>query len=210
MRQPRDVDVTRSGDPRRGRVEEDAILQGSSEPTTSDVDEYSIKAARSDLIQGAFAEHAGKLTGFAYAMTRDRDSADDLVQEAFLRLVKEIAAGRTPDNIAAWLFRVCSNLALSRGRRATIAQRFLNRSRAPVDEQPADVETLRRETSAVLLAGLATVPTDARAALLMAAEGFSGREIATAIGRSEMATRTMMFRAREKLRVYLVREGVHS
>ena len=210
MRQPRDVDVTRSGDPRRGRVEEDAILQGSSEPTTSDVDEYSIKAARSDLIQGAFAEHAGKLTGFAYAMTRDRDSADDLVQEAFLRLVKEIAAGRTPDNIAAWLFRVCSNLALSRGRRATIAQRFLNRSKAPVDEQPADVETIRRETSAVLLAGLATVPTDARAALLMAAEGFSGREIATAIGRSEMATRTMMFRAREKLRVYLVREGVHS
>ena len=210
MRQPRDVDVTRSGDPRRGRVEEDAILQGSSEPTTSDVDEYSIKAAHSDLIQGAFAEHAGKLTGFAYAMTRDRDSADDLVQEAFLRLVKEIAAGRTPDNIAAWLFRVCSNLALSRGRRATIAQRFLNRSKAPVDEQPADVETLRRETSAVLLAGLATVPTDARAALLMAAEGFSGREIATAIGRSEMATRTMMFRAREKLRVYLVREGVHS
>jgi len=210
MRQPRDVDVTRSGHPRRGRVEEDAILQGSSEPTTSDVDEYSIKAARSDLIQGAFAEHAGKLTGFAYAMTRDRDSADDLVQESFLRLVKEIAAGRTPDNIAAWLFRVCSNLALSRGRRATIAQRFLNRSKAPVDEQPADVETIRRETSAVLLAGLATVPTDARAALLMAAEGFSGREIATAIGRSEMATRTMMFRAREKLRVYLVREGVHS
>jgi DNA-directed RNA polymerase specialized sigma24 family protein len=44
----------------------------------------------------------------------------------------------------------------------------------------------------------------------MAAQGFSGREIAEAIGRSEMATRTMMFRAREKLRVLLVREGVHS
>jgi DNA-directed RNA polymerase specialized sigma24 family protein len=69
---------------------------------------------------------------------------------------------------------------------------------------------LRRETNSALLAALATVPSDARAALLMAAQGFSGREIAEAIGRSEMATRTMMFRAREKLRVYLVREGVHS
>jgi RNA polymerase sigma-70 factor (ECF subfamily) len=191
-------------------VGEDSILQGSSEPTTSEVDEFTASAARSDVVHRAFEEHAGKLTGFAYAMTRDRDIADDLVQESFLRLVKEIVAGRTPDNIAAWLFRVCSNLALSRGRRATIAQRFLNRARTPGVEEPADVETLRHEMSATLLAGLATVPSDARAALLMAAQGFNGREIAEAIGRSEMATRTMMFRAREKLRVYLVREGVRS
>ena len=78
------------------------------------------------------------------------------------------------------------------------------------DEPPADTETLRRETNSALVAGLATVPTDARTALLMAAQGFSGHEIAEAIGRTEMATRTMMFRAREKLRVYLVQEGVHS
>ena len=44
----------------------------------------------------------------------------------------------------------------------------------------------------------------------MAAQGFSGREIAEAIGRSEMATRTMMFRAREKLRVYLANDEVRS
>jgi DNA-directed RNA polymerase specialized sigma24 family protein len=43
---------------------------------------------------------------------------------------------------------------------------------------------------------------------LMAAQGFSGREIAEALGRTEVATRTMMFRAREKLRIYLVREGI--
>src|SRR5204863_1425361 len=61
-RHRRDVDVTRSGPRRRAPVEEDSILQGSTEPTTSDVDEYSISAARSDLVQGAFAEHAGKLT----------------------------------------------------------------------------------------------------------------------------------------------------
>jgi RNA polymerase sigma-70 factor, ECF subfamily len=181
-----------------------------SEPSLDSVDSRSVIVAREDIVMRAFEEHAGKLTGFAFGMTRDRDVADDLVQESFLRLVKELAADRAPDNIPAWLFRVCANLATSRGRRATVAQRFLSSVRSLPDEAPADVPTLRRETSAVLLAGLATVPSDARAALLMASQGFTGREIAEAIGRSEMATRTMMFRAREKLRVYLVREGVHS
>jgi RNA polymerase sigma-70 factor (ECF subfamily) len=187
-----------------------AIRQLPSEPSLASVDSRSVVAAREDVVMRAFEEHAGKLTSFAFGMTRDRDVADDLVQESFLRLVKELAADRTPDNIPAWLFRVCANLATSRGRRATVAQRFLSSVRSLPDEAPADVPTLRKETNAVLLAGLATVPPDARAALLMASQGFTGREIAEAIGRSEMATRTMMFRAREKLRVYLVREGVHS
>jgi RNA polymerase sigma-70 factor (ECF subfamily) len=191
-------------------MEEDAILPISSEPLTSRVDQGSADAARTDVVLHAFEEHSGKLTSFAYAMTRDRDIADDLVQESFLRLVKETSAGRTPDNLAAWLFRVCSNLALSRGRHTSVTQRFLRAARSAPDEQPADVETLRRETNQTLLAALATLPSDARAALLMAAQGFSGREIAEAIGRSEMATRTLMFRAREKLRIFLVREGVQS
>jgi len=158
----------------------------------------------------AFEEHAGKLTSFAVGMTRDRDVADDLVQESFLRLVKELAADRTPDNIPAWLFRVCANLATSRGRRVTVAQRYLSGIHSVPDEAPADVEMLRREANSTLVEGLATVPSDARAALLMAAQGFSGREIAEAIGRSEMATRTMMFRAREKLRAFMARDEGRS
>jgi DNA-directed RNA polymerase specialized sigma24 family protein len=37
----------------------------------------------------------------------------------------------------------------------------------------------------------------------MAAHGFSGREIATSLGRTETATRTLMFRAREQMRGFL-------
>jgi RNA polymerase sigma-70 factor (ECF subfamily) len=191
-------------------VEVAAIRPLSSEPSLAPVDSQSVVTARSEVVMRAFEEHAGKLTSFAVGMTRDRDIADDLVQETFLRLVKELAADRTPDNIPAWLFRVCANLATSRGRRVTVAQRYLSGIHSVADEAPADVEMLRREANSTLLSGLATVPSDARAALLMASQGFSGREIAEAIGRSEMATRTMMFRAREKLRAFLAREEVRS
>ena len=191
-------------------TEEHAILPETSEPPVLPVERSSPASASADYVLEAFEDHRLKLSSFAYAMTRDRDAAEDLVQESFLRLVRELNAGRTPDNVAAWLFRVCSNLALSRGRRLNVAQRFLRVTRTLHHEPAADLEILRREENEALLAGLATLPADARAALLMAAQGFSGREIAEAVGRSETATRTMMFRAREKLRIYLVREGMSS
>jgi RNA polymerase sigma-70 factor (ECF subfamily) len=189
---------------------DDTILPSASEPPLGPVSRAPAVSADAAVVLQAFEDHRQKLASFAYAMTREPDAADDLVQESFLRLVKELNAGRTPDNVAAWLFRVCSNLATSRGRRISVAQRFLRVARSRNDEPAADVDILRRETNDTLLAGLATIPAEARAALLMAAQGFSGREIAEAIGRSEVATRTMMFRAREKLRIYLVREGIHS
>ena len=76
---------------------------------------------RADFVMAAYDENQRKLTSFAYALTRDADAADDLVQETFLRLVKEHAAGREPDNVTAWLYRVCANLATSRGRRGASA-----------------------------------------------------------------------------------------
>jgi RNA polymerase sigma-70 factor, ECF subfamily len=158
----------------------------------------------------AYEEEKQKLASFAFAMTRDRDVADDLVQESYLRLVKELKAGRSPENVTAWLFRVVTNLAMSRGRRLIVAQRFLLRAQDSNDAPSPDLEILRHEENAVLLEGLATLPPDARTALLMAAQGFTGREIAEMLGRTDSATRTMMCRARQKLRLYLVRTGVRD
>ena len=163
---------------------------------------------RADFVMAAYDENQRKLTSFAYALTRDADTADDLVQETFLRLVKEHAAGREPENVTAWLYRVCANLVTSRGRRGVVARRFLERRPAEETEVAAEIETLRHETGETLVAALAILPDDARTAVVMAAQGFSGREIAEALGRTETSTRTMMFRARERLRTFLVAEGV--
>jgi RNA polymerase sigma-70 factor (ECF subfamily) len=202
--------VTRRVVERRPGKGDQAILPSTSEPPLGPLDHARSVSPDATFVLEAFEEHQQKLTSFAYAMTRDRDAADDLVQESFLRLVKELNAGRQPDNVAAWLFRVCSNLAMSRGRRIGTVQKFIRVARGRTDAPPADIEILRREENAALLEGLARLAPDARAALLMAAQGFSGREIAEALGRTEVATRTMMFRAREKLRVYLVHEGVRG
>jgi len=153
------------------------------------------------VVAAIYDRHQQELFTFALRSCRDREAAEDLLHEAFVRLIVEVEAGRMPDNVRAWLYRVTANLVASRGRRATVARRWLASAAAPEHvahgPEPSFLERERRDDLDVALGDLGA---DARTALLMAAEGFRGEEIATAIGRSAIATRTLMCRARLQLR----------
>jgi RNA polymerase sigma factor (sigma-70 family) len=147
-----------------------------------------------------YLQYRGEILAFLIPMTRDREVAEDVLQDTFIRLIREARAGRMPDNPRAWLYRVAANLAISRGRRVAtwlrIVPRLLDRREPPRPE----AEFLHRERDAELHAALARLQPDGRAALLLAAQGFNGHEIATFIGRSEPATRTLLYRSRIELR----------
>ncbi|HEX5041235.1 MAG TPA: sigma factor, partial [Candidatus Limnocylindria bacterium] len=74
-------------------------------------------------VGAAYAEHAAALRTRLTGVTRDMAAADDMVQETYLRLLTEVAAGRRPVHLRAWLFRVGTNLAASRGRHQGVASR---------------------------------------------------------------------------------------
>jgi RNA polymerase sigma-70 factor (ECF subfamily) len=145
-----------------------------------------------------------ELFGFALRSTRDAAAAEDLLHEAFVRLIVEIDAGRTPDQPRAWLYRVVANLAVSRGRRASVAQRHVHAlAQRETEADGPEPHVLDDERRADLESMLAALQPDARTALLMAAQGFDGSAIAIAIGRTELATRSLMWRARIQLRQLL-------
>lgn len=162
-------------------------------------------ARRTDDIQAyvaaAYTGHQREIYSFALHATRSPEAAEDIAQEAFVRLLHEVGSRRTPNNVRAWLYRVASNLVISRGRRQTVAGRWLSAlGRAEVTHESPERVTIGRESHEGLEAALASLPRDTRVALLMAAQGFSGQEIADAIGKSAAATRTMLCRARLQLR----------
>jgi len=160
-----------------------------------------------DIVSAAYDAFERALYAFALGLTRSGTAAEDLVQESFLRLIREVQAGRAPDNVKAWLYRVCSNLAMSRGRRATVATRYLPfLASREVGETP-EARHLRLELGAELTAALADLSHDERTGLLLSAGGFHGPEIAEIIGRSHAATRTMLTRARMKVQARLSGEG---
>lgn len=157
-------------------------------------------AAVATLVTAAYDEHAPALRAHALRCLRDTAAAEDVVQDAFVRLLAESMAGRTPAMTRPWLFRVVSNLVVTRARHHSVAARraadLLDRALAP---SPEDL-LVERESAALLDARLDGLPAHARAAMVLAAHGYSGAEIARRIGRSELATRSLLHRQRRRLR----------
>jgi RNA polymerase sigma-70 factor (ECF subfamily) len=156
-----------------------------------------------DLVAAAFRDHWAMVRATALRMTRDPEVAADIAQDAFLRLVTETKAGRVPDHVGSWLYRTSSNLVISRARHAAVARRA-----EPAllrQDQPAEPHAIAsmRERTTDLASALSRLPEVERRALLMAAEGASGEEMTATIGRSACATRTLLCRARKRLRAGL-------
>lgn len=161
-------------------------------------------------VSAAFELYHAELFNFLRRSTRDEAAAEDLLQETYLRLTREVDADRVPEHVRGWLYRVASNLAISRGRRRTTAidwMRRYGRQAAGDDVDSPEIGLLARERTSVIDAALGTLPADARTALLLSADGFSGEEIAAAIGRSHAATRTLLSRSRVRVRLELEQRG---
>ena len=160
------------------------------------------------LVGDAYGMYRSELFGFLLRVTRDAAAAEDIAQECFLRLCRELRRGaEPPGNVRAWLYRVAGNLAVSRGRRAVVARRWLDRVVREEDTFETPERTaLRVERHIRLQEVLDELPRDQRIGLLMASQGFSGHEVAVALGRTDVSTRTMLCRARFRLRSLLERD----
>jgi RNA polymerase sigma-70 factor (ECF subfamily) len=150
-----------------------------------------------------YEAYRAELFAFLVRMTRDREAAEDLLQETFIQLIREARAGRMPDEVRPWLYRVSANAAISRSRHGAVWNRLVPRLLDRREPGTPETEALRAERGSELHGALADLQPDARAALLLAAQGFDGREIAASIGRSEGATRTLLCRSRVQLRLVL-------
>jgi RNA polymerase sigma-70 factor (ECF subfamily) len=158
------------------------------------------EARSMSIIEAAYAEYGPSLRRRLTAFARDEATAQDLTQETFVRLLGEVRAGRVPENIGGWLWRVGQNLATSRGRRIVVADRHRrDLVHVTVVSSPESV-ALANEAHAEVLAALAVLDGAGRAAVTLAAQGLTGAEIARSIGRSPSATRTLLCRSRARVR----------
>ncbi len=147
-------------------------------------------------------------------MTRDEQAAYDLAQETFLRAWRRFDQIRAYERPGGWLFRVATHLALNHLRsRATslgaaisldsagVGNHALTSSDANVDPgaHVADLDTVRR--------ALMALPSRQRAALVMREiYGLSCSQIAAALGVSNGAAKTLLWRARDELRARYAEE----
>jgi RNA polymerase sigma factor, sigma-70 family len=171
------------------------------------VDPGTGQATTDELVTACYAEHAAGLERYVRSMVRDSDEAADVCQEAFVRLLLAGRAGNLPDAPGAWLRRVAHNLVISGHRHRQIGDRVLGR--LADDDSSASLEdhAIRHEENDALVAALGALRTDDRSALILAAQGYRGTEIASYLGRTELASRALLCRARGRLGAQLVAAG---
>jgi len=82
-------------------------------------------------IAAAWESHEGELRGYLRHRLADADAADDLLQDVFVKAMRQGQGFCSLDNPRAWLFQVARNAVVDRARTAH-----------PTDALPADLEEL--------------------------------------------------------------------
>ncbi|MEZ4403105.1 MAG: RNA polymerase sigma factor [Kofleriaceae bacterium] len=142
-----------------------------------------------------------RLWSFLARMTGRRDLADDLAQEAWLRLARHAPRLAEDTRVAAWLFTVARNLYVSQWRSAQVARQLAGDLLPPEPVSAGPFEhAASNQTSARLERALAALtPPYREIVLLCAVEGLAPREAATILGISGEAARQRLARARSQL-----------
>lgn len=151
--------------------------------------------------QASFAElvrrYAPRLQAFLGRRNRDGHEVEDLVQDTLLKAYRSLDRYDDSWRFSTWLFTIAGRTAVSRHRRKQ-PEPGLRDSQAqmPAPDEAAD----RREQQESLWAMAAKLPVGQYQALwLRYAEDLSVREIAAAMGKSQVWVKVSLFRARVTL-----------
>ena len=200
-----------------GSTEKDARgAEGSSESVVSNK-ELVRQAQAGDL--GAFAElthrYQGKIYGLVYNMTSNKEDAEDLVQEVFIKAFQSINRFRGKSSFYTWIYRIAINKAINflkkRKRRMGYS---LDDVENGIERDPAYVElvstkTPRRDVSIhelqeKLNKALMVLSEKHRTVVVLHdIQGIPHEEIAKMTGCSPGTVRSRLFYARRQLQVEL-------
>lgn len=148
--------------------------------------------------------HLGRVFALAVRMLGDAPEAEDVTQEAMLRLWR-IAPRWEPGRaqVSTWLYRVAANLCTDRLRRRRGVS--LEAAPEPEDETPgAEAQLMAADRARALDAALARLPERQRAAIVLRHfEGLANPAIAEVLETSIEAVESLLARGRRALATLL-------
>ena len=160
---------------------------------------YNATTDESHTLEALYHEHRRPLLAYLARIVDDREAAEDLCQETFLKALRSWERHEPPASPAAWLYRIATNTAydhLRRRRRAILAPLVEVDALAGRSGPGAGLDE-----SAGVRHALAQLPARYRVPLLLhACAGHSLQEIADALGCSHAAVKMRLLRARERFR----------
>jgi RNA polymerase sigma-70 factor (ECF subfamily) len=152
-----------------------------------------------DRLTKLFAEYHAPLVRFLTRRLGDRDWAEEVAQETFVRALKQ----ETITSERSWLFAVASNLVRDEMRRDARRRQRLEllheQTKADAITEPEPTSMERATEQAMARRAVEALGERDRDALLMREEGLSYEEIAAVLDLSVGSVGTTLSRARRRL-----------
>ena len=173
------------------------------------------------LLEKLFHTYYKEIYRYLYSLTHDASLSEDLASEVFLEVVKSIAAFRGEADMKTWMFSIARHKWIDylrkKNRRAETevlsdlmgeqwdfrkSAEGLNNTKGPEDRY------LEKELLERIHTLLDEEPERTRSIVKLRMEGYSFYEIGKQYNISESSARVIYFRAKEKLRQTLEKEGL--
>jgi RNA polymerase sigma-70 factor (ECF subfamily) len=176
---------------------------------------HRLKQNDADAFDRIFEQHRRGMLAYVYGMVGDRGLAEDIVQECFIRLVRNIAKIRPGRSASPWLYRVARNMAIDamRHRKFEVLEETRDVSeRAAQQAERAtplpDAGILAEELSMDVSALLDTLPPRERELVMLRFfAGLTFREIAATVRRPLGTVLWQVRRSLQKLREHMNEHG---
>ncbi|HZR57397.1 MAG TPA: sigma-70 family RNA polymerase sigma factor [Terriglobales bacterium] len=175
-----------------------------------------VKAGDDSAFEYLVQKYRRQMVSFMYRMSHNSAVAEDLAQEVFLRVYRSRANYEASAKFTTWLYRIATNLAVNHARdtRHERPENTVNLDQpdsetgqtpdVPDSSMTVEEAILRRERLAAIRQKVQALPERQKTAVLMHKyQQMDYKQIAEVLKLSESATKSLLFRAYETLRVQL-------
>lgn len=185
----------------------------------SKLNDYSKEISNSELVKksqlgdrSAFEQlvlrHQELVFSLAYKLTGNREMANDVAQEAFIRAWKAIEKFRGDSTFSTWIYRITVNTAWTLRKKAKKHNTLnIDETYEPIvidEKKDPEMVAINSDLSSVLSKALNNLPVEQRIIVeLKNIEGRSHKEIADYLDISVTAAKVRLHRAHQKLRQIL-------
>jgi len=170
-----------------------------------------VLSGRTESFEPLVTPYRGPLLALAIRLTRNREEALEVAQEALLRAFRSLGRFDVSRSFRNWLFQIAANEARDRYRRTSREQAAFKdvADRAPMATDP-EAGHDRRELRAGIMRSLAALsPREREVFVLRDLEELDIRETSRVLGCSAISVRVNLSSARRKLRDAIRRDYPH-
>ena len=154
-----------------------------------------------------YDKHYTRVRKFILTMVKDEWAADDLVQETFVRVGKNMGTIRDPSRITSWIFRVAYNLCQDhfRNLKKSNSNKFRDHERLkPPEDSPVQKEIEQNQMGTCVQDKMNNLPETLRTVLVLYdVMDFSHKEIAGILDITVENVKVRLHRARKKMKTIL-------